>query len=413
MASTDAALTVAQLNNYAKSLLENDVRLRSVRVRGELTGFKRHSSGHLYFLLKDESALIRCVMFRSSAVSLRFSPSDGMKVVLTGSVTIYAKDGQYQFYASTMRQEGEGDLYQQFLELQKKLEAEGLFARKRPIPFLPACVGVVTSETGAALHDIVTVIRRRFPTMHIILAPAQVQGETAPATIIDAIRLLNESKRPDVLIVGRGGGSYEDLSCFNDEGVARAIYASDIPVISAVGHEVDFTIADFAADLRAPTPSAAAELAVPVLEDLVYSIESKRERLDDTVRKAVDSARKQIALLSGSAALAKPGMLIGQKRTQLEQKTAALKNSADAAMAANYARIETLSERLAALDPLAVLRRGYAIVTDEEKRPVMSAEGVLAGQRLNITLADGNIAAKAEQIEIKKKTEPENAEERI
>ncbi len=411
MASTDAALTVAQLNNYAKSLLENDVRLRSVRVRGELTGFKRHSSGHLYFSLKDESALIRCVMFRSSAVSLRFSPQDGMKVVLSGSVTIYAKDGQYQFYANTMRQEGEGDLYQQFLELQKKLEAEGLFARKRSIPFLPACVGVVTSETGAALHDIVTVIRRRFPSMNILFAPAQVQGASAPETIIDAIRLLNETKKPGVLIVGRGGGSYEDLSCFNDEGVARAIYASEIPVISAVGHEVDFTIADFVSDLRAPTPSAAAELAVPVLADLLYDIDAKRERLDDIVGNAVDSAKKHIELLSSSAALAKPAVLIDKKRASLNRAADALKTSMDAAMAAGHARLGALTERLGALDPLSVLRRGYAIVTDEENRPVMSAAGVNEGQRLNISLADGSIAAKAERIETKENTETQNAEE--
>ena len=401
MASTDAALTVAQLNNYAKNLLENDARLHSVRVRGELTGFKRHSSGHLYFSLKDESALIRCVMFRSSAASVRFSPQDGMKVVLSGSVSLYVKDGQYQFYANTMRQEGEGDLYQQFLELQKKLEAEGLFARKRPIPFLPACVGVVTSETGAALHDIVTVIRRRFPTMNILFAPAQVQGETAPATIIDAIRLLNESGRPDVLIVGRGGGSYEDLSCFNDEGVARAIYGSRIPVVSAVGHEVDYTIADFVADLRAPTPSAAAELCVPELEGLTYDIETRRERIDDIIKNAVASAKKQVQLLAGSAALSKPATLVEQKRAKLQKAADSLRTAVDSAMAANYARVDTLSEKLDALNPFAVLRRGYAIVTDEAAQPVMSAENAFPGQKLSIRFRDGMVAATADSVELK------------
>ena len=318
MASTDAALTVQELNNYAKSLLENDARLSSVRVQGELTGFKRHTSGHLYFSLKDENALIRCVMFRSSAVSLRFSPKDGMKVILRGSVSLYVKDGQYQFYAVSMHEAGEGELYRQFLELKARLEAEGLFDRKRPIPFLPRCVGIVTSETGAALHDIVTVIRRRFPTMRMIFAPAQVQGPSAPPSIVEAIRMLNESGRPDVLIVGRGGGSYEDLFCFNDESVARAIRASRIPVISAVGHEVDFTIADFAADLRAPTPSAAAELCVPELDALLNDIDTKREKLDLTVRNAMTAAKKQIELMKGSAALSRPAALIEQKRAALE-----------------------------------------------------------------------------------------------
>ena len=394
MVSTDA-LTVAQLNNYAKSLLENDPRLRSVRVQGELTGFKKHSSGHLYFSLKDEDALVRCVMFRSSAASVRFVPRDGMKVVLTGSISLYVKDGQYQFYANTMRQLGEGELYLRFLELQKKLGEEGLFDQelKRPIPFLPRCVGIVTSETGAALHDIVTVIRRRFPSMNLLFAPAQVQGETAPETIIDAIRLLNDSGRPDVLIVGRGGGSYEDLSCFNDEALARVIRASRIPVVSAVGHEVDFTIADFAADLRAPTPSAAAELCVPELDALLYDVTSKRERLDDTAKNAVSAARKRIELLKGSAALSKPMTLLEQKRSAAVHRTELLDRSVNAVMAANYARLDTLSEKLSALNPYAVLSRGYAMVHDADSKPIMSAAGVGLGDRISVIFADGTVGA--------------------
>ncbi|MBR5947942.1 MAG: exodeoxyribonuclease VII large subunit, partial [Clostridia bacterium] len=254
MAGAETVFSVSNLNEYVCRLLENDIRLRSLKVSGELTGFKRHSSGHLYFSLKDENALIRCVMFRSNALKLSFEPKDGMQVVLSGSVSLYVKDGQYQFYATGMRPSGEGELYKQFLELRDKLSAEGLFDRKRPIPFLPRCVGVATSETGAAFHDIRSVISRRFPTMRILLAPVQVQGMGAAQTIIDGISLLNEVDEVDVIIVGRGGGSYEDLSCFNDEALAMAVFMSKKPVISAVGHEIDFTICDFVSDLRAPTP---------------------------------------------------------------------------------------------------------------------------------------------------------------
>lgn len=403
MKLNETALTVEQLNNYAKALLENDERLHSVRVAGELSGFKRHSSGHLYFSLKDEAAVISCVMFRSSAASLRFSPSDGLRVVVTGSVSIFVKDGKYQLYVNTMREAGEGELYRRFLELKDKLEREGLFARKRPIPFLPKCLGVVTSETGAALHDILTVTKRRFPKMNVLFTPAQVQGPTAPQSIIDAIRLQELCGKADVLIVGRGGGSYEDLSCFNDEALARAIFASPIPVISAVGHEVDFTIADFAADRRAATPSAAAELAVPEFDALQSGLADMRFIMNQAARQSLAGAEKQLALLRSSAALSKPATLIDKKRSDLRQQIVSMQNSMQAAMAAAYAKTDTLTEKLKALDPFAVLARGYAIVRNEHGEPVRSAAAVAAGDGLCLTLADGRITARAESVDLTEK----------
>ena len=343
-------------------------------------------------------------MFRSSNASVRFSPSDGMNVVLTGSVTIYPKDGQYQLYASSMKQAGEGDLYRQFLELREKLDKEGLFARKRPLPFLPKCVGVVTSETGAALHDILTVIGRRFKPMRVLLAPAIVQGQEAPASIVNAIERLNADGRPSVLIVGRGGGSYEDLSCFNDESVARAIYASSIPVVSAVGHEVDFTIADFVADLRAPTPSAAAELCVPELDSLEAFVEEKRSSLGRLTLDRLSAARQRIEGLSSSAALSKPATLLDSKRAELKTLHQELVHSASAAIAAAYAQLDMLTEKLNALDPFAVLKRGYAIVNDEQGGLVYNVRALEKGSRLNILLADGTVGALVENINENGKT---------
>lgn len=260
--------TVTALNTYVSGLLDKDVRLRSIDVSGEISGFKCYNkSGHLYFSVKDESSAVPCVMFRSSAERLRFAPKDGMSVVLHGSPSLYTRDGKFQFYVTSMHEAGEGELFRRFLELKSKLEAEGLFSRKRTLPFMPKCIGIITSESGAALHDIITVARRRFPLMNFIFAHANVQGKDAPQSLIAALRLLNETKKPDVIIIGRGGGSFEDLNCFNDEGLARAIYSSEIPVVSAVGHEIDYTIADFVADCRAATPSAAAKF---VFRNLIH-----------------------------------------------------------------------------------------------------------------------------------------------
>ncbi len=397
MASVENVYSVSNLNEYVSLLLQNDVRLKSLRVQGELSGFKRHSSGHLYFSLKDKNALIRCVMFKSSAATLRFAPSDGMRVVLSGSVSLFVKDGQYQFYAKGMQPLGEGELYKQFLELRDRLGREGLFDRKRPIPFLPRCVGVVTSETGAALHDIRSVISRRFPTMRLLLAPAQVQGAGAAQTIIDGIALLNTVDEVDVIIVGRGGGSYEDLSCFNDEALARAIFASEKPIVSAVGHEVDFTIADFAADLRAATPSAAAERCVPELEALEYTLSERQKSMTSAVCRAMESARQRIKLLSSDSVLSKPSAMLDIKRERLNSAVRLLEQKAGENITAAYLRLEGLEQRLHALDPLAVLKRGYAIVSKADGEYVYSAEEISCGSRLTIRFDDGTVEAIADK----------------
>ena len=272
-------LSVTQLNEYVSTLIRNDMLLGSVSIRGEISGFKRHSSGHIYFSMKDESSVVRCVMFRQNAMSLDRSIGDGMQVTASGYASLYTRDGQFQFYVKSIEREGEGELYRRFAMLKTRLEAQGLFAKehKKPIPMLPKCLGVVTSATGAAIQDIINITRRRYPAMDILLSPASVQGAGAAKEIADAIRLLDGSGKADVIIVGRGGGSIEELWAFNEEIVAKAIYACKTPIVSAVGHETDFTIADFAADLRAPTPSAAAELCVPEYEALNDELEYMRD----------------------------------------------------------------------------------------------------------------------------------------
>ena len=268
-------VSVTQLNEYVRRTLASDPMLRGLSLRGEISNFKRHTSGHLYFSLKDENARIACVMFRQHAFGLRMQPRDGMRVVLDGAVSLYAQGGQYQFYAESMRPDGVGDLYLRFEQLKAELEREGLFdpSLKKPLPLLPRTVGVVTSPTGAAVRDIVSVSSRRNPGVHLLLCPASVQGDSAAGEIVRAIKTLDRLPEVDVIIVGRGGGSIEELWAFNEEAVARAIFACRTPVVSAVGHETDFTIADFVADLRAPTPSAAAERAVPVRDDLLAEVE--------------------------------------------------------------------------------------------------------------------------------------------
>lgn len=395
MASVETVLSVSSLNEYVSRLLDNDLRLRSLRVSGEITGYKRHSSGHLYFSLKDEGAIIRCVMFKSSAEKLSFEPAEGMKVVLSGRVTLFARDGQYQFYVTGIRASGEGEQYRRFLELRDKLKGEGLFDRKRPLPFLPRCVGVVTSETGAAYHDIRTVIARRFPTMRILLAPAQVQGVGAAATVIEGIRILDAVDEVDVIIVGRGGGSYEDLSAFNDEALARAIYASKKPIISAVGHEVDFTIADFAADLRAATPSAAAERCVPELAAIRAALGDRRSAMVSAVQARMTGAKQQIRMLSSDSVLSKPAMMLDIKREKLNSSVRLLEQRIGESITAAYARLETLKSSLDALSPYAVLRRGYAMVSKAGGETVCSASGVSVGDELVLRFDDGSVDVSA------------------
>ena len=377
--------TVTALNTYVGGLLDKDVRLRSIDVSGEISGFKCYNkSGHLYFSVKDESSAVPCVMFRSSAERLRFAPKDGMSVVLHGSPSLYTRDGKFQFYVTSMYEAGEGELFRRFLELKSKLEAEGLFSRKRTLPFMPKCIGIITSESGAALHDIITVARRRFPLMNFIFAHANVQGKDAPQSLIAALRLLNETKKPDVIIIGRGGGSFEDLNCFNDEGLARAIYSSEIPVVSAVGHEIDYTIADFAADCRAATPSAAAEICVPEFDSLKNMLLRQRETMHEAAEDVLTAAKMRIDSCLKSSALTSPLRVTELKRRSVKEKTDLLRRIAGM-------RIDSAAQRLSALNPNGILRRGYAILNDAEGKTVDSIKNISIGQELTVSLFGGTL----------------------
>lgn len=393
-------LTVTQLNEYAKALLERDPLLRGLSVRGEISGFKRHSSGHLYFSLKDDDALIRCVMFRQNAQSLLLEPRDGMSVLASGAVSLYSKDGQYQFYVRTMEEAGEGVLFRRFMMLKTRLEAQGLFdpSHKKPIPFLPKCIGVVTSPTGAALQDIINITKRRYPSMNLLIYPVKVQGDGAAEEIARAVSEMNRLALADVLIVGRGGGSLEDLWAFNEEVVARAIYESKIPVISAVGHETDFSIADFVADLRAPTPSAAAELCVPEYGKLKNRVEELTVTLKAAPRNKAQNLRTALSGVARSSGLAMPKSISQRLRQDVAAKKTALENASRAAVVGAFGRIEQLNGRMEALSPLLVLKRGYALVKKRNGGFLTSAHALAAVKEAEVVLHDGIAAVAVEQI---------------
>ena len=361
------ALSVTELNEYARKLLAGDPLLRNLEVSGEISGYKHHYSGHRYFFLKDDGARVQCVMFRQQAMDLDFQPEDGMQVTVRASASIFPRDGSYQLYVNAMKKAGKGSLYAQFEKLKQKLAAEGLFdpARKRPIPAVPAKIGVVTSETGAAIRDIIRVAKRRNPHIGILVSPCAVQGASAATEIVRAIQRLNANGECDVMLVGRGGGSMEDLWAFNEEPVARAIAASRIPVISCVGHEIDFTIADFAADLRAPTPSAAAEMAVPVLEDLQADLDALLRRLGSALTHGQQVRRLQMERICRAPVLSSPALALLAPRAQaLESILMRLDAAAGRALDRRRERLTALSIALRTLNPAAVLDRGYAIVTD-------------------------------------------------
>lgn len=401
------AITVTELNWYLKELLDSDPIVRRIFVRGEISNFKnQYSSGHLYFSLKDNEGLVRTVMFRSSAVKLGFTPENGMKVIVGGRVSVYGKDGQYQLYAESMIPDGVGELYLAYEQLKKRLEAEGLFdeAHKKPLPRFPKTVGIVTSPTGAAIRDILNILKRRYPLADIVLYPAQVQGEGAYVGLVNGIRYFNRTASADVIIIGRGGGSIEDLWEFNHEELAREIYASEIPVISAVGHETDFTICDFVADRRAPTPSAAAELAVPDRADLRQGIKNTEARLRGAVRTKTDRLRAKVELMSSCYSMRSFGDLINSKRMD----TLRLSEKLDAAAAQRVKnernRLAWLIGKLDALDPLAVLSRGYAIIsTCDGKKDISDVSRLDVGERINIRLRDGLAVADVVSIETENK----------
>lgn len=401
MTGSPFVLSVTQLNTYIRSLFDGDEHLAHVFVSGEISNFTDHyRSGHLYFSLKDERCVVKAVMFAQSAGRLRFRPEDGMRVIVRGRVGVYEASGQYQVYVDDMQPDGLGALNLAFEQLKARLEKEGLFAqeRKSPIPRFPHSIGVVTSPTGAAVHDILSILARRYPLAEVVFCPVQVQGDTAAGQISEAIGRLNRLRCADVIIVGRGGGSLEDLWAFNEERVARAVAASEIPVISAVGHETDFTICDFAADLRAPTPSAAAELAVPDSEELLAAVEALKSRLNLAVNSDVKSLRNQLDSLRNSRGMQGPHEWIAARRIRTDRLLDELLNGAQSRVKFRKARLSELSGRLDALSPLAVLARGYAIVRKEGGTAVPSVKCTSAGETLRLLLRDGELRCTVNQI---------------
>jgi len=391
-------LTVSELTQAVKETLELDARFQNILVRGEISNFKHHTSGHMYFTLKDEKSRLKCVMFRSHNARLRFRPEDGLKVIAGGRLGVYEVAGEYQLYVEELYPEGLGALHLAFEQLKAKLQAEGLFdpARKRPLPGLPRTVGIVTSPTGAAIRDMVSVLRRRFPNVNILLAPAIVQGDAGPPSVIRALELLNWRDDVDVIIVGRGGGSLEELWTFNDEGVARAIAASRIPVISAVGHETDFTIADFVADRRAPTPSAAAEIAVPERAKLLQDVRDQEERLRLAIQKRIRQLRESLGYLTRSTALTRPLDRIHQLRQVLDELVYRAEATFRHGLESRRRRLEALAGKLDGLSPLGTLARGYAICRVAATGQVVTrASQVRPGERLKVRLKEGELLCKA------------------
>ncbi len=389
-------LTVTQLNEYIKMMFDNQPTLRGLFVRGEISNFVDHRSGHLYFTLKDESSLIRAVMFKSSAMRLRFKPENGMRVIVGGSVSVFPRDGQYQLYATEMQPDGIGALYIAFEQLKSKLESEGLFDphMKKPIPRFPSKIGIITSPTGAAIRDMINITKRRYPLAEIVIYPATVQGSDAPKSLVHGLRYFNGCEdRPDVLIIGRGGGSIEDLWGFNNETLAREIAASEIPVISAVGHETDFTICDFVADCRAPTPSAAAELAVPDMSDLINKLLSQKTRMNVLFSRHLSERRDNLRLLSNARVLRSPETILNNLRLKLDKDSDRLDDKFESALISARNKLNTASAKLSSLSPLAVMSRGYGAVSDENGNIVKSAAELEVKQKIDITFADGSVRA--------------------
>ncbi len=383
-------LTVTELTRMIKQTLEQDY--PSVLLQGEVSNFKRHTSGHVYFTLKDEGAQIAAVLWRSRAMMLSFLPEDGMKVVVRGRVTVYEPRGSYQIDVSAIRPFGVGELQLAFEKLKRKLAAEGLFdaAHKRPLPAFPRRIGMITSPTGAALHDMVQIIGRRYPLVDLILLPVRVQGAGAAVEVAEAIRSFNEFGEVDLLIVGRGGGSMEDLWAFNEEIVARAIYASRIPVVSAVGHEVDFTIADFVADLRAPTPSAAAEMVVPDRRSLLETLHKNWYRMHDEAVQIVQTRRKRVQHIIESYAFNRPVDLLREFSQRLDELDRAMAVSVTHLVAMLKARCTSLGQRISALDPQLTLKRGYVLVS-KDGEAVSSAVQLHPDDEIALRFHDGTV----------------------
>lgn len=393
-------LSVSELNARIKGLIESDPVLGSVYVRGELSNYKVYPSGHHYFTLKDAESSLRCVMFRSAASKLRFRPESGMRVTAWGRVAVYPRDGAYQLYCEGLMPEGAGDLQVAYEQLKAKLADEGLFdpSHKKPIPRYPERIAVITSSAGAAVHDIIRVLRKRWPVAKVLLLPVRVQGVEAPPEIAGALRYANKYRVADVIITGRGGGSIEDLWAFNDERVARAIYASELPVISAVGHEPDVTIADFVADLRAATPSNAAELVAPDMSELRDALRSAAARLDQAVDRGLSQRRAALTELSSRRVMQSPTGFIDQRRLELDSIRLRLDAAATGRLNRERQEFARLAAKLDALSPLKVLGRGYSIALDAEGRAVREAAQLKAGDKLDLRLSRGGAKCLVESV---------------
>ena len=394
MKYSDMAITVSDLNQYIKNKIADDEYLNHVLIKGEISNFKNHYTGHMYFTLKDEKSLIKCIMFKSYAQKLRFMPKDGMKVFILGSVSVFERDGVYQIYVQAMEEDGLGDLYTKYQELKEKLEEQGLFdeIHKKKIPKMPKVVGVLTSQTGSVIKDIINVSTRRNPNVYIRLLPVPVQGEGAAEKIAEGIKYMNDNKLADVLIIARGGGSLEDLWPFNEEIVAHSIYNSEIPVISAVGHETDFTIADFVADLRAPTPSAAAELAVPDIYEVKQKINDNQARLRMALLKKLEFMRMRYDKCMSSSVFREPTRKINEEAIRLDNYIKQLEQYIKTKQKEEKTKYIKLIAKLDAYSPLKTLARGYSIV-QKEGNMVKSKEQLNSGDDIEIKLADGDVKA--------------------
>lgn len=388
-------ITVTDLNKYIKGRIDNDEMLNNVLVKGEISNFKNHYTGHMYFTLKDENSLIKCVMFKTYTTHLSFMPKDGMKVIILGGVSVFERDGVYQIYAKAMKEDGLGDLYVAYEELKNKLSNEGLFDEKykKPIPFMPKTIGVLTSNTGAVIRDIINVSTRRNPNVNIRLYPVPVQGNGAGEKIAEGIEFMNKNKLADVLIIGRGGGSIEDLWPFNEEIVARAMFNSEIPIISAVGHETDFTIADFVADLRAPTPSAAAELAVANIDDVRETLKTYNNRYKVSLKKKIELMKMSYEKCMTRQAFKNPTQKINEQYMLIDMTVKSLQNSILLKIKEDKTKFVKEVAKLDALSPLKTLTRGYSIISKQDGRIAKEVKDLSQGEKVSIRLSDGSVDA--------------------
>ena len=405
------AITVSQLNRYIKAVLSQDEHLKGICLKGELSNFTDHKkTGHFYFTIKDDQCSVRAVMFRGYASKVRFAPENGMNVVITGNVQVFERDGTYQVYCETMEPDGIGALYLAFEQLKEKLAKEGLFAaeHKKQLPTMPMKIGVLTAKTGAALQDIINILSRRYPIATLVLVPTLVQGENAPQSIIDSLRRIQEQDDIDVVILGRGGGSIEDLWAFNDENVAREIYQCRIPIISAVGHEIDYTIADFVADLRAPTPSAAAELVAPDLEIVQQGIDNTSNLMYNYTVRRLQEQYQSLKALAGRLKLMSPSLAIMNSRSTLEHLSKRFETAFSAQLAEKDKRLLKSVEVLEALSPLSVLTRGYSI-TFESGRILSTAAEAKPGMTIETKLADGSLISTVTEVALSATTGKDGA----